>query len=593
MPPAVFRPTLIFFRVNKPTITACPICQSTRLHYQFSVSGYRVVRCDGCGLLMSNPQPTDEELGQIYGENYFLVENNAAGQRHVDELKQGTADNYLDMITRYRGGGPGRLLEIGCGQGDFLLRAAARGLQVTGVEYSEHACGVAREKLAAAGVRDAEVRCGEISDVPLPATPEEGFDVCAFSDVIEHVRDPRAFLERVHGLLRPGGLVFIATPALDSWSARLLGNRWMEFKAEHLFYFNSSNLQSLLFSCGFAGVLARPCVKTLSYDYVAGHFERYPVPGFTAAALLGRRLVPKGLRRRPVQVVASGVAMLAHTVPLPDPTRRRLSLIVPAFNEAATFKTAFDRLLAKEVAGLDIEIVVVESNSPDGTRDLVLAYRDHPRVKIVLEDRPHGKGHAVRAGLAVATGDFIMIQDADLEYDLEDYEVLLEPLMKGQAAFVLGARHGGRAWKMRQFSGQPILSALLNAAHWFFTTAVNVLYGARLKDPFTMYKVFRRDCLFGLEFECDRFDFDFELVIKLLRKGYRPIEIPVNYRSRSFAEGKKVSIFRDPLTWLRALAKFRVTPVDPLAVIERQRGARPVTVAKSTPETASDSSSLS
>ena len=85
----------------------------------------------------------------------------------------------------------------------------------------------------------------------------------------------------------------------------------------------------------------------------------------------------------------------------------------------------------------------------------------------------------------------------------------------------------------------------------------NVLYGQRLRDPFTMYKVFWRDCLHGLDLECNRFDFDFELVIKLIRKGYRPLEIPVNYRSRSFQEGKKVSVLRDPLTWLRALLRYR------------------------------------
>jgi hypothetical protein len=95
----------------------------------------------------------------------------------------------------------------------------------------------------------------------------------------------------------------------------------------------------------------------------------------------------------------------------------------------------------------------------------------------------------------------------------------------------------------------------------FFLTLFNLLYSQRLTDPFTMFKVFRRECLYGLEFECNRFDFDYEIVIKLLRKGYKPLELPVNYRSRSLSEGKKVTIFRDPLTWIRALIKFRNTPL--------------------------------
>ena len=91
----------------------------------------------------------------------------------------------------------------------------------------------------------------------------------------------------------------------------------------------------------------------------------------------------------------------------------------------------------------------------------------------------------------------------------------------------------------------------------FFLGLFNFIYRQRLKDPFSMFKVFRRECLYGLTFECNRFDFDFEIVIKLLRKGYRPIELPVNYRARSPSEGKKVSMVRDPLTWIRALLKFR------------------------------------
>jgi hypothetical protein len=89
----------------------------------------------------------------------------------------------------------------------------------------------------------------------------------------------------------------------------------------------------------------------------------------------------------------------------------------------------------------------------------------------------------------------------------------------------------------------------------------NRIYGQNLADPFSMFKVFRRDCLYGLDFECNRFDFDFEIAIKLIRKGYKPVEIPINYQSRSIAEGKKVTMVRDPLTWLRALLKFRTSPL--------------------------------
>ncbi len=243
--------------------------------------------------------------------------------------------------------------------------------------------------------------------------------------------------------------------------------------------------------------------------------------------------------------------------PFPSISSGVLSVVVPIYNEAATVRTALDAILAKEVAGWTLEIILVESNSTDGTREIVLGYRSHPRVKLLLEDRPRGKGHAVRAGFAAATGDVILIQDADLEYDLNDYDVLLAPLAAGRQSFVLGSRHGEGGWAIRKFSDQPLQALLLNSAHWGFTLLINVTLGVWLRDPFTMYKVFRRDCLQGLTFECNRFDFDWELLIKLIRRGHRPIEIPISYKSRSFKEGKKISMVRDPITWLWALARFR------------------------------------
>jgi glycosyltransferase involved in cell wall biosynthesis len=234
-----------------------------------------------------------------------------------------------------------------------------------------------------------------------------------------------------------------------------------------------------------------------------------------------------------------------------------LTVIVPVFNEGNTARETLDALLAKQITGVKFEIIIVESNSTDGSRDIVLGYKADPRVKIILEDTPRGKGHAVRAGLACATGDIILIQDADLEYDLDDYEELLVPIITGRQTFVLGSRHGRSGWAIRKFDDQPLHAFVMNVAHWTFTLMINAALGIWLRDPFTMYKVFRRDCLDGLTFESNRFDFDWELLMKLVRKGHRPIEIPISYKSRSFKEGKKISMIRDPLTWLRAVVKYR------------------------------------
>ncbi|MEO7911270.1 MAG: glycosyltransferase [Roseiflexaceae bacterium] len=545
----------------RQAVLACPICGSRRMHYTFSHHSYRLVRCADCHLLLMNPQPSDAELVAIYSENYFLGDDTPEGHERVSLMKRATARLYLGQLARYRGVQGGALLEIGCGQGEFLVEAQHRGYDVTGVEISASAARKARTLLGGG-----KVICGEIDSVALS---EDSFDVCVLSDVIEHIRNPVEFLRTIYRLLKPGGVLFIATPSLSSWSARLLRQNWMEFKPEHLTYFDTNTIQHALYQTDYSEVVVQSGWKVLNFGYVAHHFERFQVPVLTPLIQKLVRMTPAVLRDMDMRVVASGMATFARTRQRPN--IRKLSVVVPAYNEAATFEALMDALLRKEVPDLELEIIIVESNSTDGTREIALRYKDHPRVRLVLEDRPQGKGHAVRMGFQHATGDFILIQDADLEYDLEDYDALLEPLVQGRKAFVLGSRHGGNAWKMRRFADQLLLSTALNGGHWFFTTLVNVLFRQRLKDPFTMYKVFRRDCLYGLTFECNRFDFDYELLIKLVQKGYRPLEIPVNYRSRSFKEGKKVSVVRDPLTWFRALARLRLSRIDPLGTIEDQR----------------------
>lgn len=538
----------------------CPICCSKRMYYTFSVGHSRLVQCRQCSHMMLHPPPTEEELDRIYSNNYWLLNNSDNDRLHFGQLKRATARHYLDLIGRCRGRHAGRLLEIGCGAGDLLAAAAELGYDVTGVERSEDTCIPARERLQ----DRARVLCGGIGAL----TEKNFYDVCVLADMIEHVPEPREFLELLWHLLAPDGLLMVVTPSLDSWSARVMRNRWMEFKTEHLHYFTQETLHSLLFQTGFEPIAAFPGHKYLSVDYIAAHFRKYPIPLISPQIRLLSAVLPRRIRQRPFRVVASGITSIS--VKRPRVAQRKLSIIVPVYNEAATLEPVLQKVLEKELDGVDKEVVIVESNSTDGTRDVVLNYQHHPNVKIVFEDRPRGKGHAVRAGLAHATGDYILIQDGDQEYDIEDYDVLIEPLVSGTRALILGSRHGGRTWKVRRFNGKPLTGVLLNFGHWIFKTAVNVTLGLKLDDPFTMYKVFRRDCISGLVFECNRFDFDYELLIKIVRKGYRPIEIPVNYRSRSFSEGKKVSVTRDPWTWIRAIFKYRWGKFD---VIEGWRSA--------------------
>lgn len=242
----------------------------------------------------------------------------------------------------------------------------------------------------------------------------------------------------------------------------------------------------------------------------------------------------------------------------PPPHRDTVvSVILPIYNEAKTAGAVIETLLAQSIPNISLQIIIVESNSTDGTREIVRSYEGRPGVQMIFEEIARGKGHAARRALAAATGDIVLFQDADLEYRIEDYPKVLEPILKGQTSFVLGSRHTKRGG-MRTFSSRSYMAPIYNAAHVIFTQLLNITLGCRMTDPFTMFKVFRRSCLNGLKFECNRFDFDWELVIKLTRAGHKPLEVPVQYVSRDFNEGKKIRTLADPPTWIRAWWKYAI-----------------------------------
>jgi glycosyltransferase involved in cell wall biosynthesis len=225
-----------------------------------------------------------------------------------------------------------------------------------------------------------------------------------------------------------------------------------------------------------------------------------------------------------------------------------ISLIVPIYNEINTVEKRLDELIKIQSELNDLEIIVIESNSTDGTKDVLNKYLKLKNWEIIFQDQARGKGNAVRSAFKHVKGRIVAIIDADLEYDLEDLKILIEPILSGKAKFVLGNRHNGTN-NFRIYNSK-LKTLTMSLAHQFFTFLINFRFRTKLKDPWTMYKVFEFEIIRNIQFNCNRFDFDWELMIRLLQKGISPLEIPVKYTSRDFFEGKKVRFFYDPLTWL-------------------------------------------
>lgn len=234
----------------------------------------------------------------------------------------------------------------------------------------------------------------------------------------------------------------------------------------------------------------------------------------------------------------------------------KLSIIIPVYNEAATVEILLEKVFTVKIPKITKEIIIVESNSTDGTREIIKKYEK--KCKILYQDKQLGKGSALKLGFQHATGDIILIQDADLEYEPEEYPKLLKPIIENKISFVIGSRPMGKdSWKIREYLKDTVYARLLNIGGLFYNALFNALYGVHLTDPSTMFKVFKKECIKDITFKCNYFDLDWEIVAKLVKKGYKPIEIPISYTSRSLKEGKKIRVVRDGFLVFLAILRFR------------------------------------
>ncbi len=224
----------------------------------------------------------------------------------------------------------------------------------------------------------------------------------------------------------------------------------------------------------------------------------------------------------------------------------KLSVIMPAYNEKGTILE-----IVRKVKAVDLqkEILIVDDGSTDGTKEQLKSLEGDPEIRIFYHDTNRGKGSAIRTALDHVRGDLVIIQDADLEYDPQDYIKLVRPIMQGKTEVVYGSRYLSRE-NILPFTKFKIGVLLLN---WL----VKLLYRFPVTDEATCYKVFKADLLKGLSLKCKKFEFCPEVTAKILKRGHKIIEIPITYRYRTVEEGKKIG-WRDGLSAVATLIKYRL-----------------------------------
>ncbi len=525
-------PAVSAARANRRFVR-CPACQADNPRYLFHRTGVRFVRCAGCGMVYVNPAP---ERG---GSNYF----------DIDRAPPPTNPKERELMLR-----------------DFaqlLERVAADHARLVGrpLERTLLLGRFSREYRALPQARRVGLEVAEIDDEAFSAlatTSDVGWatpllarrpQVVVLHELLEACGDPSVTLSQLVAALPPSTLFVVTYTNSDSLPARIMRRHWAPFFEAKTAFFSTANVAALMAPFGL--------ILKAQYALPVTHTAQYVGERLARDTVLSRLVEATPLRDAPLKVRAGNRVAVFGSPALKPNVGEKLSIVLPVFNEARYVAQVIEAVLSKPLA-IEKEVLIVESNSTDGTREIVRTFEGRPGVQVLYEERPRGKGHAVRTGLARVTGTIVLIQDADFEYDIDDYDALLEPILQHKTKFVLGSRSLGLDdWKVRKYDTTPVRGLALNFAQVVFAKTYDVLYQQRVTDVNTMFKVFRTECLDGLALEGNGFELDIELACKLARNGNAPMEVPVNYVARGFDQGKKIRFWRDALPSYAALFKYR------------------------------------
>jgi 2-polyprenyl-3-methyl-5-hydroxy-6-metoxy-1,4-benzoquinol methylase len=281
----------------------CPVCGSAAAKAYKKAQALELIKCDVCALVSLFPFPSAEQLMEIYSKEYYDSWGGRDKEALVTQQKHAHFTPHLKRISEVKNPGS-KLLDLGCAKGDFVQMSLNAGYDSHGIELSEHSAKIAADKVGADRIEN----CTLLDT----ALPQKSLDVITMFDFLEHVPNLQETLQMVSSLLKDDGILYLVTPDSGSLSYKLMGGRWWHFKQEHLYYFNSANLQILLKRFGLSHMASGSCSKTLSLEYLTNQLRHYPVPVFTQMAKVLDVLLPQQALKQLITLPSGEVYFLAH-----------------------------------------------------------------------------------------------------------------------------------------------------------------------------------------------------------------------------------------------------------------------------------------
>jgi len=412
------------------------------------------------------------------------------------------------------------------------------GYAVNGVEFSKHAIKSIRERYNY-----------DVMDFEGFQKVSKKYDVIAMLDVIEHLRDPFETLEKIKNVLSDNGILAISTMDSRSWISRIMGRRLEDFRriSEHIYFFSKSNLVEILIKSGFEILEIRKPGHSFELEHLCGRLKNIVAP---LAFILKLILIIFPFLKKVNIYVNSFTKMIIYArkknvIVQEEFSGKLLSIVMPVYNEAFFVEKVIEKVINTNL-GIKKELFIIDDGSTDQTPRILEKYTGKKDIEIIRIEHG-GKGVAVAEGISRSKGDYVVIQDADQEYDPEDISKLLNVVTKTGALAVYGTRYAGTYRKTGLF-----LNTIANSFLAFLTNAIT---GLNLSDMETGYKLFSGPVIRSLELKSKGFEFEAEVTCKVNRLKISIFETPISYNARSYMEGKKIC-FSDGLKAIYTLFKY-------------------------------------